>query len=221
MTTRFKEWRALLYQFEQLGVKSFGIGAATAIFNQHRRGVQFAFSLENWRLEDGVRVASSGSSEARELTSVTHLPRLSGSRIAAGALATGDVSMAVADRSTQFAPSAPIVHKLVVPRVLAGIVVLPLLCSFALVLGIASAMLVCNLTFDMKMAFFASSALDSIQLRDLGSGSLVKRRSLAFSLRFSVATSAFRRAAAPRASGARRPRRSSSSPSRSWSRMRC
>lgn len=167
VTTRF-EWRALLYQFEQLGVKSFGIGAATAIFVGIVMAIQFAFSLEKFGAKDSVgRIV--GLSEARELApSLTSL--VVGSRIAAG-MAAEIGSMAVTEQIDAIrALGADPVRKLVVPRVLAGIVVLPLLCSFALVLGIASAMLVCNLTFDMKMAFFASSALDSIQLRDLGSG---------------------------------------------------
>jgi len=62
------------------------------------------------------------------------------------------------------------VRKLVVPRVLAGILVMPLLCSFALVLGIGSAMIVCRLTFGISIPFFLSSALNSLTVRDLASG---------------------------------------------------
>lgn len=167
LTTRF-DMRAFVYQLEQLGVKSFGIGAATAIFVGIVMAIQFAFSLEKFGAKDSVgRIV--GLSEARELApSLTSL--VVGSRIAAG-MAAEIGSMAVTEQIDAIrALGADPIRKLVVPRVLAGIVVLPLLGCFALVLGIGSAMTVCSLTFGIPMPFFLSSALDSIMLRDLASG---------------------------------------------------
>lgn len=167
VTTRF-DMRAFVYQLEQLGVKSFGIGAATAIFVGIVMAIQFAFSLEKFGAKDSVgRIV--GLSEARELApSLTSL--VVGSRIAAG-MAAEIGSMAVTEQIDAIrALGADPIRKLVVPRVLAGIVVLPLLGCFALVLGIGSAMTVCSLTFGIPMPFFLSSAIDSIMLRDLSSG---------------------------------------------------
>lgn len=166
-TTRF-ELRSFLYQVEQMGVKSFGIAAATAIFVGIVMAIQFAFSLERFGARDSVgRIV--GLSEARELApSLTAL--VVGSRIGAG-IAAELGSMAVTEQIDAIrALGADPVKKLVVPRMLAGISIMPLLSVFALVLGIGSAALVCNLSFGISIPFFITTALDSIWIEDFFSG---------------------------------------------------
>ncbi len=166
-TKRF-EWRLFIYQMEQVGVKSFGIGAATAVFVGIVMAIQFAFSLEKFGAKDSVgRIV--GLSETRELApALTSL--VVGSRIAAGI--TAEIgSMAVTEQIDAIrALGADPVRKLVVPRVLASIIVMPLLACFALVLGVVSAMIVSNVTFGIPMPFFLSSAMDAITMRDFFSG---------------------------------------------------
>jgi phospholipid/cholesterol/gamma-HCH transport system permease protein len=167
VTTRF-EPRAFLYQMEQMGVKSFGIAAATAIFVGIVMAIQFAFSLERFGARDSVgRIV--GLSEARELApSLTAL--VVGTRIGAG-IAAELGSMAVTEQIDAIrALGADPIKKLVVPRVLAGIVIMPLLTVFALVLGIGSAALVCNLTFGISIPFFITTAMDAIWVEDFLSG---------------------------------------------------
>lgn len=166
-TTRF-EGRAFLYQVEQLGVKSLGIGAATSIFVGIVMAIQFAFSLEKFGAKDSVgRIV--GLSEARELA-----PALTavvvGSRIAAGI--TAEIgSMAVTEQLDAIrALGADPVRKLVIPRVLACTACIPLITFFALVLGIAGALFVCNLSFGISPAFFVTTAIDSISMQDFLSG---------------------------------------------------
>ena len=166
-TTRF-EWRAFLYQVEQMGVKSFGIAAATAIFVGIVMAIQFAFSLERFGARESVgRIV--GLSEARELApSLTAL--VVGSRIGAG-IAAEIGSMAVTEQIDAIrALGADPVRKLVVPRMLAGIVIMPLLSVFAFVLGTISAALVCNLSFGIPVSFFMASALDTVWVQDFLSG---------------------------------------------------
>jgi phospholipid/cholesterol/gamma-HCH transport system permease protein len=166
-TTRF-EPRAFIYQLEQLGVRSFGIAAATSIFVGIVMAIQFAFSLERFGARDSVgRIV--GLSEARELApSLTAL--VVGSRIAAG-IAAELGSMSVTEQIDAIrALGADPIRKLVVPRVLAGTVLMPLLTCFALVLGIGSAMAVCRITFGIQMPFFLSTALDTIAISDFLSG---------------------------------------------------
>ncbi len=166
-TTRF-EMKPFIYQLEQLGVKSLGIGAATAIFVGIVMAIQFAFSLEKFGAKDSVgRIV--GLSEARELApALTSL--VVGSRIAAG-MAAEIGSMAVTEQIDAIrALGADPVKKLVVPRMLAGIVIMPLMSFIALMLGVMSAMIVCNITFGISAAFFLSSAFDSVGLRDFFSG---------------------------------------------------
>lgn len=162
------EWRPFIYQLEQLGVKSLGIAAATAIFVGMVMAIQFAFSLDKFGAKDSVgRIV--GLSETRELApSLTSL--VVGSRIAAG-MAAEIGSMAVTEQIDAIrALGANPIRKLVVPRVLAGILVMPMLCTFALVLGVLSAMTVCSVTFGISAPFFLSSAMDAIQVRDFTSG---------------------------------------------------
>lgn len=166
-TTRF-EPKAFLYQIEQLGVRSLGIAAATAIFVGIVMAIQFAFSLEKFGAQDSVgRIV--GLSETRELApSLTAL--VVGSRIGAG-MAAEIGSMAVTEQIDAIrALGADPIRKLVVPRMLASILIMPMLTCFALVLGGFSAMLVSNLTFGISMPFFVSTALDTIMMRDFISG---------------------------------------------------
>jgi len=166
-TTRF-EAREFVYQLDQLGVKSLGIAAATAIFVGIVMTIQFAFSLERFGAQNSIgRII--GLSEARELApSLTAL--VVGCRIGAG-IAAELGSMAVTEQIDAIrALGADPIRKLVVPRVLAGIVLMPLLCTFALVLGLASSMIVSQVSFGISMPFFLSTALDSIELSDFLSG---------------------------------------------------
>ncbi len=166
-TTRF-QWKAFLYQMEQLGVKSLSIGAATAIFVGVVMAIQFAFTLERFGARDSIgRIVV--LSETRELApALTSL--VVGTRIAAGM--TAEIgSMAVTEQIDAIrALGADPIRKLLVPRVLAGVLIMPMLACFALVLGTLSAALVSSLTFGVKMQFFITSGLDAVTLRDLFSG---------------------------------------------------
>ena len=166
-TTRF-EFRNFVYQLEQVGVRSLGIGAATAIFVGIVMAIQFAFSLEKFGAKDTIgRIV--GLSEVRELApSLTAL--VVGSRVAAG-IAAELGSMAVTEQIDAIrALGADPIRKLVVPRVLAGIVVTPLITCFALVLGVGAALVVSRISFGIPAPFFLSSALDSITLKDFAAG---------------------------------------------------
>jgi phospholipid/cholesterol/gamma-HCH transport system permease protein len=159
---------AFLYQVESLGVKSLGIGAATAIFVGIVMAIQFAFSLEKFGARDSVgRIV--GLSEARELApALTAL--VVGSRIAAGI--TAEIgSMAVTEQLDAIrALGADPVRKLVVPRVLACTFVIPLITIFAFVLGVTSAMIVSRISFGIPTPFFLTTAFDSVSMQDFMSG---------------------------------------------------
>ena len=60
--------------------------------------------------------------------------------------------------------------KLVLPRVVAAMIVMPLLSIFADALGTLGALLVCDLEYQIKPLLFIQSALESVQLSDLISG---------------------------------------------------
>jgi phospholipid/cholesterol/gamma-HCH transport system permease protein len=162
------EFGATLYQFESLGVKSLSIAAITAVFVGMVMAVQFAFGLQRFGGMEytGRIVAISFSRElAPTLTAV-----IVGGRIAAGIAAElGSMNVTEQIDAIRSLGADPL-KKLVLPRVLACTIVMPILCSFALVLGFSGAMLITDLEFGIPAQFFLRTALSSVQLRDVYSG---------------------------------------------------
>ena len=162
------EFGGTLYQFESLGVRSLPIAASTSVFVGMGMAVQFAFGLQRFGGMEytGRIVAISFSRElAPTLTAV-----IVGGRIAAG-IAAELGSMAVTEQIDAIRSlGADPLKKLVLPRVLACIIVMPLLCSFALVLGFCGAMLITDIEFGIPSQFFLRTALSAVQLRDIYSG---------------------------------------------------
>jgi phospholipid/cholesterol/gamma-HCH transport system permease protein len=168
MAERPFEWKELVYQLEQMGVKSVSIALITAMFVGMVMTVQFAFGLERFGATDYVgRVI--GLSITRELApSLTAL--VVGSRIGSG-MAAEIGSMAVTEQIDAIrALGADPVKKLVTPRLLACVILVPVLALFADVVGFAGAMIVANLQFDTPMGFFFRTALESITMQDFMSG---------------------------------------------------
>ncbi|MBC7173509.1 MAG: ABC transporter permease, partial [Polyangiaceae bacterium] len=80
-------------------------------------------------------------------------------------------SMAVTEQIDAIrALGADPIRKLVVPRVLAAMCVMPLMCCLAFLLGMTSAMFVCWVSFGLAPDYFYSIAIDAISLGDLWSG---------------------------------------------------
>ncbi len=162
------EWREVIYQLEQMGVRSVSIALITAVFVGMVMTVQFAFGLERFGATDYVgRVI--GLSITRELApSLTAL--VVGSRIGSG-MAAEIGSMAVTEQIDAIrALGADPVKKLVTPRLIACVILIPVLALFADVVGFGGAMVVANLQFDTPMGFFLRTALESINMQDFMSG---------------------------------------------------
>jgi phospholipid/cholesterol/gamma-HCH transport system permease protein len=162
------EGRAILAQLEALGVASTGIVVVTSLFIGMVMAVQFAFGLQKFGGMEytGRVVALSFSRElAPTLTAV-----IVGGRIGAG-MAAEVGSMAVTEQIDAVrALGADPLKKLVWPRLLASILVLPVLSAFALVLGFAGAALITDIEFQISASFFLRSALGTVTLRDVLSG---------------------------------------------------
>jgi phospholipid/cholesterol/gamma-HCH transport system permease protein len=162
------EFKEVIYQVEQMGVRSVSIALITAVFVGMVMTVQFAFGLERFGATDYVgRVI--GLSITRELApSLTAL--VVGSRIGSG-MAAEIGSMAVTEQIDAIrALGADPLKKLVVPRLLACLILIPVLALFADVVGFAGAMVVARLQFDTPMGFFFRTALESINMQDFMSG---------------------------------------------------
>jgi phospholipid/cholesterol/gamma-HCH transport system permease protein len=130
--------------------------------------IQFAFGLQKFGgMEYTGRVI--GLSFARELAP-TLTAVIVGSRVAAG-MAAEVGSMNVTEQVDAIrALGADPVKKLVLPRVIAMVLVMPLLGFFALALGFLGAMWITSSQFSIPMGFFFRSALESVNMRDLGAG---------------------------------------------------
>lgn len=159
-----------IYQLESLGVRSMGIALVTALFVGMVMAVQFAIGLQKFGgMEYTGRVI--GISFSRELAP-TLTAIVVGGRIGAG-IAAELGSMSVTEQIDAIrALGADPVKKLVVPRLLACLVVMPVLGAFALVLGFGGAMFICSTEFGIPAGFFLRTALGSVTFTDFYSGIL-------------------------------------------------
>jgi phospholipid/cholesterol/gamma-HCH transport system permease protein len=162
------EGRAILVQLESLGVASLGIVTVTSVFIGMVMAVQFAFGLRKFGgMEYTGRVV--GLSFARELAP-TLTAVIVGGRIGAG-MAAELGSMAVTEQLDAVrALGADPLKKLVLPRLVASVIVMPILATFALVLGFSGAMIVTDYQFNIPSGFFLRSALGTVTLKDFLSG---------------------------------------------------
>jgi phospholipid/cholesterol/gamma-HCH transport system permease protein len=162
------EGREIIKQVEALGVASMGIVIVTSVFIGMVMSTQFAFGLQKFGgMEYTSRVVA--LSFARELAP-TLTAVIVGGRIGAGMTAELG-AMAVTEQIDAIqALGADPVKKLVMPRLVASILIMPILGTFALVLGFSGAMFITDWQFNIPAPFFLSSALQTMQLMDYGAG---------------------------------------------------
>ena len=162
------EIRAIITQLDALGVASMGIVVVTSVFIGMVMSVQFAYGLRKFGGMEytGRVVALSFSRElAPTLTAV-----IVGGRIGAG-MAAELGSMAVTEQLDAVrALGADPYKKLVWPRLAAAIIVMPILASFALVLGFGGAMFITDVQFGIPASFFLRSALGTVKMQDFIAG---------------------------------------------------
>jgi phospholipid/cholesterol/gamma-HCH transport system permease protein len=158
------EGREIVRQLESLGVASMGIVTITSLFIGMVMSTQFAFGLQKFGgMEYTGRVVA--LTFARELAP-TLTAVIVGGRIGAGM--TAEIgAMAVTEQLDAIsALGADPVKKLVLPRLIASILVLPIVGTFALILGFTGAMVITDTQFGIPATFFFRSALDQLVLMD-------------------------------------------------------
>ena len=162
------ETHATLHQMDALGVASVGIASVTAVFTGMVMAVQFAIGLQKFGgMEYTGRVI--GISFSRELAP-TLTAVIVGGRIGAG-IAAEIGSMAVTEQIDAIRSlGADPIKKLVVPRLVACVIVMPVLGVFALLLGFGGAMAICSAQFGIPAGFFLQTALESVSFKDFLSG---------------------------------------------------
>ena len=162
------EGAAIIHQLDSLGVNSMGIVATTSIFIGMVMTIQFSFGLSRFggvEYIPRVVVLSFARELAPTLTAV-----IVGGRIGSGMAAEVGAMNVTEQVDAIRALGADPAKKLVLPRVVAAMAVLPLLSTFALVLGTLGAIFICDVQFDIAPEFFIRSSLESVLLSDLWSG---------------------------------------------------
>jgi phospholipid/cholesterol/gamma-HCH transport system permease protein len=162
------ELRSTLQQLESLGVRSMGIVTVTSVFIGMVMTIQFAFGLKRFGgLEYIPRVVV--LSFCRELAP-TLTAVIVGGRIGSGMAAEVGAMNVTEQVDAIRALGADPAKKLVLPRTIAAIIVMPLLSIYALSLGVGGAVLICSLQFDITPAFFINSSLESTRIADFLAG---------------------------------------------------
>jgi len=164
------EIASTIYQVESLGVRSLGIVAVTSTFIGMVMTTQFAFGLQRFGgIEYIPRVVV--LSFLREL-GPTLTAVIVGGRIGSGMAAEVGAMNVTEQVDAIFALGGDPAKKLVLPRVAAAIVVMPLLCIFADTLGAIGAMIVSASQYQISPRLFLQSSLESVLLSDFFSGIL-------------------------------------------------
>jgi phospholipid/cholesterol/gamma-HCH transport system permease protein len=162
------EIESTIYQIESLGVSSLGIVAVTSIFIGMVMTIQFAFGLQRFGgIEYIPRVIV--LSFLREL-GPTLTAIIVGGRIGSGMAAEVGAMNVTEQVDAIRALGGDPAKKLVLPRTLAAMIVMPFLSIFADTLGTLGALVVSALEYDIKPRLFMQGALETVLLSDLFSG---------------------------------------------------
>jgi phospholipid/cholesterol/gamma-HCH transport system permease protein len=162
------EISSTIYQIESLGVRSLGIVAVTSVFIGMVMTVQFAFGLQRFGgIEYIPRVIILAF--LREL-GPTLTAVIVGGRIGSGMAAEVGAMNVTEQVDAIRALGGDPAKKLVLPRVLAAMIVMPFLSIFADTLGTLGAMFVGAVEYQIRARLFIQTALESVLLSDLFSG---------------------------------------------------
>jgi phospholipid/cholesterol/gamma-HCH transport system permease protein len=157
-----------LQQFEAIAVRSVPIVVVTAIFTGMVLSLQTAFALSRFGAKPYVG-SIVGLAIVRELGPVL-AALMVGGRVGAG-IASELGSMAVTEQVDAIrAMGADPIQKLVLPRVLAATLGLPLLTLSAIVLGVVGGLVVADLQFQIAPSFFLQTVRTTVTLEDFFAG---------------------------------------------------
>jgi phospholipid/cholesterol/gamma-HCH transport system permease protein len=162
------EGRATIYQMEALGVRSLGIASVVALFTGLVMATQFAYGLQKFGgMEYTGRIV--GLSFARELApSLTAV--VVGGRIGSGITAEiGSMTVTEQVDALRAMAISPI-RRLVVPRVLATVIMMPVLTAIADLLGILGGLLIAVVELNMTPQDYITSIWQQLSISDIFSG---------------------------------------------------
>jgi phospholipid/cholesterol/gamma-HCH transport system permease protein len=158
----------VIAQFDQIGVRSISIVAITSLFIGMVLALQTAYSLADFggALLIGKVVSLS---LIRELAPVL-MALMVGGRVGAGIAAELGTMKVTEQIDALRALATNPVRKLVVPRVLATTVMMPLLTLLACFIGILGGLVIAVGSLHLSSNFYIRSVIETVKYNDLASG---------------------------------------------------
>src|SRR5262245_20644392 len=162
------EVRSWIRQMEQLGVRSLAVAAVTTIFTGMVLALQTAYSLPQIGVKFYIGTVVS-KSLTRELGPVL-TALIVGGRIGAGMTAEIGTMKVTEQIDALRSMATDPVKKLVVPKLVATLVMLPALTVIGDALGILGGLIVATSTLNLTPGLYLNDVFDSLNLGDVGSG---------------------------------------------------
>ncbi|HEV2854700.1 MAG TPA: ABC transporter permease [Thermoanaerobaculia bacterium] len=155
-------------QMEQIGVRSLGVASITTIFTGMVLALQTALSLPALGIKYYIGSVVS-KSLVRELGPVL-TALIVGGRIGSGMTAEIGTMKVTEQIDALRSMAADPVKKLVVPKLIASLVMLPALTVIGDALGILGGLIVATSTLNLPAGLYLNDVFDSLTLGDVGSG---------------------------------------------------
>jgi phospholipid/cholesterol/gamma-HCH transport system permease protein len=155
-------------QMEQIGVRSLGVAGITTIFTGMVLALQTALSLPSLGIKYYIGSVVS-KSLVRELGPVL-TALIVGGRIGAGMTAEIGTMKVTEQIDALRSMAADPVKKLVVPKLIATLVMLPALTIIGDALGIIGGLVVATTTLGLPPGLYLNDVFSSLTLGDVGSG---------------------------------------------------
>jgi phospholipid/cholesterol/gamma-HCH transport system permease protein len=155
-------------QMEQIGVRSLGVAGITTIFTGMVLALQTALSLPALGIKYYIGSVVS-KSLVRELGPVL-TALIVGGRIGSGMTAEIGTMKVTEQIDALRSMAADPVKKLVVPKLIATLVMLPALTVIGDALGILGGLIVATSTLNLPAGLYLNDVFDSLTLGDVGSG---------------------------------------------------
>jgi len=162
------EGRLWVRQMEQIGVRSLGVASITTIFTGMVLALQTAYSLPAIGVKYYIGAVVS-KSLVRELGPVL-TALIVGGRIGAGMTAEIGTMKVTEQIDALRSMAADPVKKLVAPKLIATLLMLPALTILGDALGIFGGLFVAQAQLDLSPGFYLNDVFDSLTLQDVGSG---------------------------------------------------
>ena len=162
------EWRAWVQQMEIIGVQSLGVTYITTFFTGMVLALQTAYSLPQLGVKYYIGTVVS-KSLVRELGPVL-VALVAGGRIGAGMTAELGSMKVTEQIDAMRSMAADPIRKLVVPRMVATMLMLPTLCVLGDVVGILGGLVIGVFVLDLPGGFYINDVLSSLTIDDVLSG---------------------------------------------------